>query len=71
MLNRYVQTITIFTYGETPEEAFNAGQKICDQVNALEPSAEAEIEKMAQRNYGTLDAKDFDVKELKQKCYGN
>ena len=61
---RYVSTITVYTYGDTPEEAFNEAQSICEEINH-KYDGQAKVEKLHAQPFGTLVSKEININNLK------
>lgn len=64
--NRYVSTITVYSYGENEIEAFQESQKMCDQLNQ-KYDCRAEVEAMNECGHGKKASKPIDILSLKSK----
>jgi hypothetical protein len=61
---RYVSTITLYTYGDTPDEALQEGQMICAEINNKYDSR-ASVEKLHLQPFGTMQSKEININNLK------
>lgn len=66
---RFITTLTFYSYGKTPQEAFNEAKKIADRING-EHDNQAEIEQFHENNYGKLITEKMDVQKLKDVSNG-
>lgn len=60
---RYVSTVTFYTYGYTPEEAFFAADTICSNLRTSHDN-NAEVEKFHRQPFGTAISEEIDFKKL-------
>ena len=63
MEKRYVATITIYTYGETPEEALKQAEIQCGILKNHSDN-HARIEKFHYQPFGTLILEELDIYKL-------
>lgn len=63
---RFITTITVYSFGENEEEAFNESQKMCDQLNQ-KYDCRADIEQMCKNEFGKTKSFPIDISKLKSK----
>lgn len=64
-MKRHIATITIYSYGETSEEAFQEAQSICDEINKKHDS-DASIESFEKHEFGKLRGFPMDISKFKK-----
>lgn len=60
---RHVATVTFYTYGDTPEEAFIGADIICSNLRRHYDN-DAVVEKFHKQPFGTMISEEIDFKKL-------
>ena len=63
--SRHITTITVYTYGETPQESFEEGLKMCKMLNE-KFDCHADVEKMEASQFGKLETSPIDISLMKR-----
>ena len=64
-MKRYIQTISFYTEGNTPEESFEVAQAICNEINKKDDSRRASIDEMRSQQFGQIGSGAVDLEALK------
>lgn len=64
-MKRYIQTISFYTFGNTPEEAFEEAQAQCNRMNKEDDGKRASIDEMCSQEFGQLGSGKVDLEALK------